>query len=309
MSGKQGWLRWLMYLMFWGLAACGSEALPKAQSNNENADPCAEAVCGTRCSPCDGAGPECTAPAVDMACNDEGECVIDAEDLCGEYQPCAEKECGEKCTLCDPSESECAEPTVELVCDSSGQCRADFDAAQCRMEFNDCEGKECGASCYTCDPEDPECVLVGAPTACNADGQCVVGEPGDVCEADLCEDVTCPGTTAYCEGTVAHPAQADGECDSNTGSCQYPPGLQPQDCAEMNQACEDGECVEIDRCAEVECPSYPATCQGNLAISAQEYLCDPTNGECVPPPGVPPRDCEAMGMICKDGDCIHERSI
>jgi hypothetical protein len=120
---------------------------------------------------------------------------------------------------------------------------------------------------------------------------------------DLCADVDCAGSPARCDGEVAYSGTA-AECNPAIGECQEAPGEPPRDCAAESLVCVNGNCVGQDLCANVDCTQRPARCEGDVAQGATHSECDPSSGECLLAPGVPPRDCAAEGLVCRDGDCV-----
>lgn len=160
----------------------------------------------------------------------------------------------------------------------------------------------------SCDPDSGLCVTPAIHIEdrdCAAEG--LICRDGDcVSPPDLCAGVVCESSDAYCEGDFLHGAVREA-CVEETGICEpVGPSQASQDCSEQGQICESGRCVDPpDLCAGVNCPSREAFCDGNMAHGASHAVCNPDTGECDDTPGAPPRNCEAEGLVCLDGDCVE----
>ena len=200
-------------------------------------------------------------------CNTDGAVACTA--IACSAEPCTEAMCGERPNL--PNQS-CDDGSSAGLGDCERQDNGDcgWSVTECPDAPADpCADKACGEPCTQ---------ALACDSVCDAQGQCVC-DTGDepLCAGDLCAEVTCPSTPAYCEDDVAYSA-ASSSCDPNTGECLPSPGAPPQDCAAEGLSCQDGAC--IDACADVACDTG--------------YLCD--NGECV----VDPAPCadKACGDPC-----------
>jgi hypothetical protein len=331
--------------------------------------PCDGKTCGDLCDPCPPEG-SCEKLAVDYVCGADGMCTTGPAN----------------CEVtCEPEDCAVGGGTVELCSDGSpapmtcepnenGECG--WVAGAC---YNACAGLSCGDPCVPCDLDDPDCQPEEIAMACDDSGACVLAfDVSDVCGTDLCANVECPSSEAFCEGNYAYSPQYS-ECDPATGECLEAPGLPPENCADIGAICLDGSCVDTgelscdailceagtecvdgvcvyapcqgvpcggmcipcdgldpdcapvevpmmcngagecviafntvdecgDLCADVECPSSPASCDGDLALSATFSVCDPATGQCLPSAGAPPQDCAAMGMTCENGNCVPKTS-
>lgn len=157
---------------------------------------------------------------------------------------------------CTPGESFAADDGCNTcVCGDDGN----KETAACTTlgcVFDPCAGKTCGEACSECDPSEPTCTETAVEKACNMDGQCTV-DTGDLCETDLCTEVSCTVVEPSCEGSMAYSGYAD-QCDPDTGKCITPPVAPPQDCAEQGQECVNGDCVDgacapMDAAGEGDC--------------------------------------------------------
>jgi len=155
-------------------------------------DPCEDKSCGDHCFLCPPEDPECTEDAVVKACDPDGICVAESEELCGgaTHNPCEGKSCGDSCTLCPPDEPECIEPANIKACDPDGICVADDESGT--LCGDTCEGKSCGDQCFVC-PQDADCV-------CDPDGICVA-ETEDLCinTYDPCGEKLCGEQCTLCD--------------------------------------------------------------------------------------------------------------
>jgi hypothetical protein len=211
-----------------------------------------------------------------LACRD-GEC-IDPNDLCATVtcdggDPSCEGDIayGGYASVCNPETGECEDsPSApardcaeeDLTC-RDGECidpNGDIcEDVVCEPSPAHCEGNFAIASTsYQCDPDSGECVASTGPPDrdCSFDGLvCLDGRCVD--PDDLCADVSCPTSEAFCEDNIAY-GPSFSECDPETGECLMAPGVPPRDCTEEGLVCELGNCVEpsneVTSCANIDLP-------------------------------------------------------
>ena len=155
----------------------------------------------------------------------------------------------------------------------------------------------------TCDAADGTCDYVETErTDCAAsDMVCEAGECVD--PAALCDDVTCDAPPApICEGTEVV-TYGDGVCDDADGTCDYTE-VDRVDCADTDQICEEGACVDVDLCTDVTCDTPPAAvCEGTEVVTYGDGVCDVTDGTC-DYTEVTRVDCATTDETCVDGACV-----
>ena len=116
--------------------------------------------------------------------------------------------------------------------------------------------------------------------SCLEDGQAVCTLMA--CETEgACEDQSCSASCIHDDG-------CDAVCDLE-GTCV---------CGSADDLCTE------DLCANVTCENTGSSCEGTWVHNGSYSDCDPSSGECVPGPGLPPEDCAELGMLCDDGACV-----
>lgn len=149
--------------------------------------------------------------------------------------------------------------------------------------------------------EEDRCVYPPVTTDCAAQGGSCVGS-ACVLPEDPCEDVTCDAPPeATCEGDTLVTWSETGECNGETGECEYV--RTATDCIERNQICSNARCIAAaDPCVDVVCEDEPEdTCEGNVAVRFNDAgVCD--DGDCVYSESARV-DCDATGGVCVRGRC------
>jgi len=164
--------------------------------------------------------------------------------------------------------------TVPITCIDGDLCEdVDCDDA------NDCTNDEC-------DPTNGTCINAPVDDGTECDGGAGICSNGECVLVDLCEDVDCN------DGNEC----TNDECDPTDGSCSNPPAEDGTTCDSGAGTCSNGECVEIDLCEDVECPS------DNECV--EDGTCDPADGMCIgganKPNGTP---CSGGGSCDGAGNC------
>jgi len=208
-------------------------------------EPCGGKGCGESCSICDPTDADCVQPAVEMFCDDLGQCNM-AFPLCGQAFCAGPEDC--------PEVDGCAQcPDGTLVCSTTecleGRCETWWPGCE---GYGPCVGKLCGESCAVCDPNDPDCMETDVLKYCDDFGQCSLNFPA--CGGSSClEDVECPQIGAPCTS-----------CPDGGQSCPV-------------SQCLDGQCVVLWE----GCPGYDP-CAG-LGCGDVCSPCDPSDPDCYDP--------------------------
>ena len=129
---------------------------------------------------------------------------------------------------------------------------------------------------------------------------------GDACVVDPCEiDVVCPDAPdPICGDGVDAPVESlivfGTEC--LRGECSVVE--EAIDCTLLPGYCDEGACVEGDRCDDVVCPDLPNDCfEGRYAVTYTLPECDSTTGECTY--DEEDEDCFVDGLGCFEGACVE----
>jgi len=294
-------------------------------------DPCLSLVCETPPGPtCDGtvattyaALGTCTAGACvygadTQECADNGQ--VCREGLCVTPSPCDGVVCA------SPPPERC-DGAVAVTFDASGTCTdgtCSYDETQtnCAAVGEVCVGGACldpnvcnPALCT--DPPDTTCdgdrlISYGEPGTCDG-GVCVYSEvevdcadSGFICLEGACESpaAACLPTDCatipepLCAGSLRVTYDGVGACED--GECVYPTTV--VDCDDLGLMCAGGECVAVDPCEGVTCPSLPAMCDGERLVEASDPgVC--LFGACEYDPPAPV-DCPS-GSTCSMGRCAR----
>lgn len=272
----------------------GGASTAAGGSGGNEANPCDGRPCGASCSNC--AGDMNCAPASDMFCNEQGQCVTQyptcepgqcqtATDCPQPGAPCQQCADGSvACPIVDCIAGECVGsfPTCPTTCNTDADCPVSLGACQLcedgtaacpRSECRDgacvsgiepcadqdpCEGKQCGDTCSACDPASADCNAV--LMYCNEELECQPNQP--TCSAIACDnDDECPlvGACPVCaDGTTC----AEMRCVS--GACQF---QCPEDtgCGEAGDSCAGGGacCSGLICCAGVPIPEGEEYCSAS----------------------------------------------
>ena len=186
-------------------------------------DPCDGKSCGDPCSPCAPGDQDCSAPAVEMFCNDQGKCgahdskcgsgggEVCGDVVCGDGEWC----CNESCSMCAPEGEGCIEIACFPGCDpmdartGAPDCAllvgVAWDGSSCHEILCTCEGTDCDvlypdrASCESatsqCSGTAPRDPISGGCArnvghSCATDADCATGGcGGEVCFNPSIEDV------------------------------------------------------------------------------------------------------------------------
>ena len=135
-------------------------------------DPCAGLTCGATCHLCAADATDCVEPAVLMACDGTGKCVVPGTGAAC-FEPCAGKVCGDACEPCAPG-LPCPMTPYAYQCDGSGRCLATGSGTACE----ECAGKACGVQCAIEPACYPLCLMPALLGTCDGNGFCVA--PGQV---------------------------------------------------------------------------------------------------------------------------------
>jgi hypothetical protein len=109
---------------------------------------------------------------------------------------------------------------------------------------------------------------------------CVLGD------VDLCDNIECKPDGNEC--TVS-------ECDPGDGICKPENVENGTDCKDGAGTCFEGECVDIDKCEDVNCDD-DNQCTDNS--------CNTDTGECINDPIREGEECNGGDGMCVEGDCI-----
>lgn len=183
----------------------------------------------------------------------------------------------------------------------------------------------------SCAQPDPTCVgttnlitYSGAGICDDADGTCDFdavatttdcADNGEVCKNGACEAVDhCPSGACSqpddtCDGTNLITYSGAGICDESNGDCDYDTVTTTVDCADTDQVCQLGACVDeaADLCDGITCDAAPApTCDGDTAVTygTDDGVCVETDGTCDYSAEKVETDCTDDGKVCDAGACV-----
>lgn len=266
------------------------------------------AVFATACGGDDepGGGGECATP-----CFSPPAAVCDGDSVLA-YNPLGTCEDGQ-CSYAALSPRDCTEDGEICV------------EGECVVAPTPCDGVICDEPPRpTCDGDSiagfaqlGECVVVNGDGVCNYDAEvdecrrsetCVDTGDGPDCVRRPCWNIECiTPPDRECDGTVIVTYEQEGICDEETEDCSYPEAARV-DCADTDQYCLDGRCVDRDPCEDVVCEDIPdAYCDGDVYYAyANAGTC--SAGEC--DYGETTSDCSEVGAICDvDADGCRERRV
>lgn len=198
------------------------------------------------------------------------------------------QECSDTDQICQGGA--CVDPDAcfGVVCDEipGTTCRGNtvvsYRAGVCQLPGGDCSYPEvtldCAATGRTC-----------------VDGSCELTDP--------CAGVTCLTAPApECLDGIAVEYLAPGECNPETGLCEYDPSV--DDCTAVPSfTCNAGVCEFADPCASIECEAPAFFCDGNVAVSYTDGgIC--FDGECDLSESEVREDCDETGSTCFEGACV-----
>lgn len=202
-----------------------------------------------------------------------------------------------------------------LTCGQTGTWDACYIKTEgCTQGGENCEG---GKTCLwnaQCSPQicDNGC-CVNAPAECTTNQQCSAIEPGAVCTGGSCYcgcyfDGDCPGDK-ICEdcSCVSYPPE---ECILDT------------DCPNLNEICDNGECIEITECtSNQQCINLGVgdicvnnTCMYNNSVCYFDGDCPGDEiceyGECVSPNCSCVSNSDCFGSeVCIDCQCVEPQPV
>ncbi len=239
-----------------------------------------ECVCEWTCDCCDTSSCAQSAACADcftpVDCDDNNPCTINA---------CINDNCVSTPIPCGACE-ECVDGTCVDVCEDSTECKS----VVCNASTNQCEETDLCVGCYHC--EGDECVF-----GCDS---------SNLCRPESCEDGQCVPHPVECQSTAC----LIGECDPDTGDCEY----EPVPCDDFNVCtadscddntgchhtlitCDDPECHHT-WCDAVEgCKSVPTCNDSNLVCITNVCQGD---------------TCTPVGTICEDPDetdCVRYECV
>jgi hypothetical protein len=125
---------------------------------------------------------------------------------------------------------------------------------------------------------------------------------------DLCADGPgCPRPADACDGDLAIRYAASGRCEPRTGACDYDRVRAETRCG-AGEVCDAGRCVS--HCATAGCPPRAPACEGYVqVVDRRDGVCDAATGRC-DYAGVTRRiDCDALGFLCEDAECVENVPI
>ncbi len=229
--------------------------------------------CGSGCTQCGGAIPECASGK--CVCNATS-CGAGAQCLSGQCTTCAsDSACGPSCAPCAAGThckgGACVQCVTATDCGAAHVC----EATKC-LACTASDAAHCGATCAVCAGKTPQC-LAGAcsctATSCGAGAQCQAG-------------ACAPCTTAAACGTKCTPCGAGESCAG--GACVQ--CTKASDCT-APAACESGKCVACTDADAQHCGPACATCTGTTPACVGG-ACACTAGSC------------GAGSQCQGAACV-----
>lgn len=192
--------------------------------------------------------------------------------------------------------------------------------------------ERCGAD--ACAQPEPTCIgstnliTYSGPGVCNEfDGTCDFepvsisidcADTGEICKdgacqpVNLCDGVTCAPPAPSCNGDIAITYTGEaGTCVQADGTCEYPGEFSETDCAESDQVCQLGECVDeaVDLCADQTCDAPAPSCEGDVAVTySGAGLCLQSDGSCDFTDVKIETDCTSAGQVCQAGACVDDET-